>query len=81
MKKNIINLLFVSSFLFTGCSETKKEDTLNKTNQSNKSEKSTDSKTISNSSKEDYAIISTSYGDMTVQFFEGAAPKLSLIHI
>ena len=75
MKKNIINLLFVSSFLFTGCSETKKEDTLNKTNQSNKSEKSTDSKTISNSSKEDYAIISTSYGDMTVQFFEGAAPK------
>ena len=75
MKKNIINLLFLSSFLFTGCSETKKEDTLNKTNQSNKSEKSTDSKTISNSSKEDYAIISTSYGDMTVQFFEGAAPK------
>ncbi|MFL3006834.1 MAG: peptidylprolyl isomerase [Candidatus Neomarinimicrobiota bacterium] len=75
MKKNIINLLFVSSFLFTGCSETKKEDTLNKTNQSNKSEKSIDSKTISNSSKEDYAIISTSYGDMTVQFFEGAAPK------
>ena len=75
MKKNIINLLFVSSFLFTGCSETKKEDTLNKTNQSNKSEKSIDSETISNSSKEDYAIISTSYGDMTVQFFEGAAPK------
>ena len=75
MKKNIINLLFVSSFLFTGCSETKKEDTLNKTNQSNKSEKSTDTKTISNVSKEDYAIISTSYGDMTVQFFEGAAPK------
>jgi len=48
---------------------------LNKTNQSNKLEKSTDSKTISNSSKEDYAIITTSYGDMTVQFFEGAAPK------
>ena len=38
MKKNIINLLFVSSFLFTGCSEIKKEDTLNKTNQSNKLE-------------------------------------------
>ena len=75
MTKNIMSLLFVSSFLFTGCSETKKEDTLNKTNQSNKSEKSTDTKTISNVSKEDYAIISTSYGDMTVQFFEGAAPK------
>tara|TARA_A100000164_G_scaffold322624_1_gene305949 strand:+ start:208 stop:888 length:681 start_codon:yes stop_codon:yes gene_type:complete len=75
MKKNIINLLFVSSFLFTGCSETKKEDTLNKTNQSNNSEKNTENKTISNVPKEDYAIISTSYGDMTVQFFEGAAPK------
>jgi len=75
MKKGIINLLFVSSFLFTGCSETKKEDTLNKTNQSNNSEKNTENKTISNVPKEDYAIISTSYGDMTVQFFEGAAPK------
>ena len=75
MKNNLINLLFVSSFLFTGCSETKKEDTLNKTNQSDKSEKTTESKTISDVPKEDYAIISTSYGDMTVQFFEGAAPK------
>ncbi len=75
MKNNLINLLFVSSFLFTGCSETKKEDTLNKKTQSNKIEKSADSETRSNVPKEDYAIISTSYGDMTVQFFEGAAPK------
>ena len=75
MKKNIINLLFVSSFLLTGCSETKKEDTLNKTNQSNKSEENINPKTISDVPKEDYAIISTSYGDMTIQFFEGAAPK------
>ncbi|MDC3166317.1 peptidylprolyl isomerase [Candidatus Marinimicrobia bacterium] len=75
MKKNIINLLFVSSFLFTGCSETKKEDNLNKASQSNISEKTTDSKTISDVPKEDYAVISTSFGDMTVQFFEGAAPK------
>ena len=75
MKKNIINLLFVSSFLFTGCSETKKEDTLKNTNQSNKLEKNSEDKTMSNVTKEDYAIISTSYGDMTVQFFEGAAPK------
>ena len=75
MKKNIINLLFVSSFLFTGCSETKKEETLKNTNQSNKLEKNSEDKTMSNVTKEDYAIISTSYGDMTVQFFEGAAPK------
>ena len=75
MKKNIINLLFVSSFLFTGCSETKKEDTLNNTNQLNKSEQNINNKTIPDVPKEDYAIISTSYGDMTIQFFEGAAPK------
>ena len=75
MKKNIINLLFVSSFFLTGCSETKKEDTLNKTKQSNKSEENINTKTISDVPKEDYAIISTSYGDMTIQFFEGAAPK------
>ena len=53
----------------------KKEDTLNKTNQSNKSEENINTKTISDVPKEDYAIISTSYGDMTIQFFEGAAPK------
>ncbi len=75
MKKNIINLLFVSSVLITGCSETKKEDTLNNTNQLNKSEQKNDNKTLTDVPKEDYAIISTSYGDMTIQFFEGAAPK------
>ena len=75
MKKNIINLLFVFSFLFTGCSETKKEDTLKNTNQSNKSDQTIDNRIISDVPKEDYAIISTSYGDMTIQFFEGAAPK------
>ena len=75
MKKNIINLLFVSSFLFTGCSETKKEDTLTNTNQLNKSEENINNKIIPDVPKEDYAIISTSYGDMTIKFFEGAAPK------
>ena len=48
---------------------------MNKTNQSNKSEENINTKTISDVPKEDYAIISTSYGDMTIQFFEGAAPK------
>ena len=46
-EKNIINLLFVFSFLFTGCSETKKEDTLKNTNQSNKSDQTLDNRTIS----------------------------------
>ena len=75
MKKNIINLLFIFSFLFTGCSETKKEETMKNTNQSNKLDQTLDNRTIPDVPKEDYAIISTSYGDMTIQFFEGAAPK------
>lgn len=75
MKQNLINLLLVSSFLFTGCSETKKEDTLKNINQSNTSENEVDKEAKSDVAKEDYAIISTSYGDMTVKFFEGAAPK------
>ena len=75
MKKNLINLLFVSSFLFTGCSETKKENTLKNTDQSNISANLTEKEARLNVIKEDYAIISTSYGDMTVKFFEGAAPK------
>ncbi len=75
MKKNLINLLFVSSFLFTGCSETKKENTLKNTEQSNISANQTEKEATLNVVKEDYAIISTSYGDMVVKFFEGAAPK------
>ena len=49
MKKKIINLLFVSSFLFTGCSETKKEDTLKNTDQSNKSDQILDNRAIHSS--------------------------------
>ena len=75
MKKNLINLLFVSSFLFTGCSETKKENTLKNTKQSNISANLTEKEATLNVVKEDYAIISTSYGKMEVKFFEGAAPK------
>ena len=43
MKKNIINLLFVSSFFLTGCSETKKESMSKNTNQSNKTEENINS--------------------------------------
>ena len=75
MKKNLIKLLFVSSFLFTGCSETKKENTLKNTKQSNISANLTEKEATLNVVKEDYAIISTSYGEMEVKFFEGAAPK------
>ena len=38
MTRNIINLLFVSSFLFTGCGETKKGEPLKNTNQTNQSD-------------------------------------------
>ena len=75
MKKNLINLTFVFSVLFTGCSENKKEDTLqnkNKVNQNSSIEKD-DSE--SKKSMVDVAVISTSFGDMVIEFFEGAAPK------
>ena len=75
MTRNIINLLFVSSFLFTGCGETKKGDALKNTNQKNQSDAEDKSENKPNGPKEDFAIVSTSYGDMTIQFFEGAAPK------
>ena len=75
MTKNIMSLLFVSSFLFTGCSETKKGDSLKNANQINQSDTDVDSEKKTNLPKEDFAVISTSYGDMVVQFFEGAAPK------
>ncbi len=75
MTRNIINLLFVSSFLFTGCGETKKGGSLKNTNQKNQIDAEDKSENKLNGPKEDFAIVSTSYGDMTIQFFEGAAPK------
>ena len=45
------------------------------TDQSNISANLTEKEARLDVVKEDYAIISTSYGDMTVKFFEGAAPK------
>ena len=75
MKKNHINLFFVVIFLFTGCGETKKGRHNEKSNKSNTSETKLDKESNQNVIKEDYAIISTSFGNMTVKFFEGAAPK------
>ena len=75
MKKKYIKLLFLSIFLFAGCSETKKGDTMKKSNKLNTSETKSGKESNPNVIKEDYAIISTSFGNMTVKFFEGAAPK------
>ena len=76
MTKNIMSLLFVSSFLFTGCSsETKKGDPLKNPNQLNQADPESDNEKMPDKPKEDFAIISTQFGDMTIQFFEGAAPK------
>ena len=75
MKKNHLKLLFIFIFLFAGCSETKKGDTMKKSNKLNTSETKSDKESSPNVIKEDYAIISTSFGNMTVKFFEGAAPK------
>ena len=75
MKKNLNNLLLVYILLLAGCSETKKGDTMKKSNNLNTSETKSDKESNPNIIKEDYAIVSTSFGNMTVKFFEGAAPK------
>tara|TARA_Y100001970_G_C14062058_1_gene764701 strand:+ start:180 stop:860 length:681 start_codon:yes stop_codon:yes gene_type:complete len=75
MIKYLINLLFVSSIIFTGCSENKKENTLKNNNQKNQVTEEKNTNVESKKPMMDVAIISTNYGDMVVEFFEGAAPK------
>ena len=75
MKKNLINLTFVFSVLFTGCSENKKENTLHNNNKVNQNSSIEKDDSESKKSMVDVAVISTSFGDMVIEFFEGAAPK------
>ncbi len=75
MIKNLINLLFVSCLILTGCSENKKENTLKNNNQKNHVSEEKNTNVESKKPTMDVAIISTNYGDMVVEFFEGAAPK------
>ncbi len=75
MIKYLINLLFVSSIILTGCSENKKENTLKNNNQKNQVSEEKNTNVESKKPMMDVAIISTNYGDMVVEFFEGAAPK------
>lgn len=75
MKKNLINLTFVFSVLFTGCSENKKENTLQNNNKVNQNSSIEKDDSESKKSMVDVAVISTSFGDMVIEFFEGAAPK------
>ena len=75
MNKNLINLTFVFSICFTGCSENKKESTLQTDNKKNQNSSIERNRTESKKSMVDVAVISTSFGDMVIEFFEGAAPK------
>ena len=75
MKKNLINLTFVFSVLFTGCSENKKDNKLQNNNKVNQNSRIEKDDSESKKSMVDVAVISTSFGDMVIEFFEGAAPK------
>ena len=75
MKKNLINLTFVFSIFFTGCSENKKESTLQTDNTKNQNSSIETERIESKKLMVDVAVISTSFGDMVIEFFEGAAPK------
>jgi len=76
MIKCTISIFFVFSFLNMGCGNSKKDNMMeNKKNEINQSlndkaiEKNSDIATM------EVAIISTDFGDMVIEFFEGNAPK------
>ena len=56
MKKNLNNLLFIFILLLTGCSETKKGDTMKKSNNLNTSETKSEKESNPNIIKEDYDL-------------------------
>ncbi len=74
--KYIISILLTFSFLNIKCGDSKKENPMNnkidKVNQSLNSESLAKDSGIS---KKEVAIISTDFGEMVIDFFEGNAPK------
>ncbi len=69
--KNIIPLILVFGLLNINCGESKKEGSKN---MEKETAVNVDKKSATNKAKE-FAIISTDYGDMVVEFFDKVAPK------
>ena len=74
--KNTFLILLIFSFMNIGCGNSKKEEDMdNKSEQSNQILDDDSEINQTNNQKKEVAIISTEFGDMVVDFFEGNAPK------
>jgi len=74
--KNTFLILLIFSFMNMGCGNSKKEEAMdNKSEQSNQITNDNSEINQTNNQKKEVAIISTEFGDMVVDFFEGNAPK------
>ena len=74
--KNTFLILLIFSFINMGCGNSKKEEAMdNKSEQSNQITNDNSEINQTNNQKKEVAIISTEFGDMVVDFFEGNAPK------
>ena len=58
-----------------GCGKPKKEPPVNSTLEQSDQEKQQPKKVEADKPKKDVAVITTDFGDMVVEFFEGVAPK------
>ena len=74
--KNTFLILLIFSFMNIGCGNSKKEEVMeNKSEQSNQILDDDSEINQTNNQKKEVAVISTEFGDMVVDFFEGNAPK------
>ena len=74
--KNTFLILLMFSFMNIGCGNSKKEEVMeNKSEQSNQIPDNDSEINQTSNQKKEVAVISTEFGDMVVDFFEGNAPK------
>ena len=73
--KHLLPSLIILGLLNMGCGKTKKEPPVNSTLEQSDQEKQQPKKVEADKPKKDVAVITTDFGDMVVEFFEGVAPK------
>ena len=75
MKHFIIPSLLVFGLINMSCGKTKKEAQVNATTEQSAQETKQPEQVDQDKQQKDVAIITTDFGDMVVEFFEGVAPK------
>ena len=73
--KHLLPSLIILGLLNMGCGKPKKEPPVNSTLEQSYQEKQQPKKDEVDKPKKDVAVITTDFGDMVVEFFEGVAPK------